>query len=156
MIMPRILLVLLSIAVLSCGTLRRNPVKTDVSLVDSIWTFSQTHPDGFTLDIRTWTEPSVGIAVSYEATQDNHGREGLELVISHAIAHEGYVGGWLNSADGLYYFDSVRVFPEDSLAAAVRFGRANHQYAIYVLSSGAEIRLDGGGDPVPSLVPALN
>lgn len=108
------------------------------------------------MDIRTWTEPSAGIAVSYEATQESHSREGLDYVISHALAHEGYVGGWLNSEDGLYYFDSVRVFPEDALDAAVSFGKANHQYAIYILSSGEEIRLDGGGESAPSLIPAFN
>ena len=44
-------------------------------------------------------------------------------------------------ADSLYYFDSVRLFPEDSLSAAVNFGKANHQEAVYRLSSGEEIRL---------------
>ena len=32
---------------------------------DAVWEFSQSHPDGFTLDIRTMTEPTEGIAVSY-------------------------------------------------------------------------------------------
>ena len=47
-------------------------------------------------------------------------------------------------ADSLYYFDSVRVFPEDSLSAAVRFGKANHQIAIFILSSGEEVLLTEG------------
>lgn len=140
----------------SCGPRNHTPTQADSALADSLWTFSQSHPDGFTLDIRTWTEPSSGIAVSYEATQDSHGRDGLDFVISHAMAHEGYVGGWLNSEDGLYYFDSVRVFPEDAIDAAVSFGKANHQYAIYILSSGEEIRLDEEGETVPPLVPAWN
>lgn len=41
----------------------------------------------------------------------------------------------------LYYFDSVRIFPVDSLDAAIRFGQANGQIAIYNLSTGEEIRL---------------
>ena len=83
----------------------------------------------------------MGIAVAYETTQSSHDRTGLDRVITHARSHEGYVGGWYNSADSLYYFDSVRLFPEDSLSAAIDFGKANHQDAIYKLSSGEEIRL---------------
>lgn len=41
----------------------------------------------------------------------------------------------------LYYFDSVRIFPVDSLEASIRFGMANDQIAIYNLSTGEEIRL---------------
>jgi hypothetical protein len=52
------------------------------------------------------------------------------------------VGGWFNGADSLYYFDSVRLFPEDSLESAVNFGKANSQKAIYRLSSGEEILLE--------------
>ncbi len=43
-------------------------------------------------------------------------------------------------------FDSVRLFPEDSLESAVNFGKANSQKAIYRLSSGEEILLEE--DPV--------
>jgi hypothetical protein len=123
----------------SCGTPRR---LSKASLADAVWTFSQTHPDGFTLDIRTLTEPTEGISVAYAATQNSHGREALDVVISHATAHEGFVGGWFNGADSLYYFDSVRLFPEDSLESAVNFGKANSQKAIYRLSSGEEILLE--------------
>ena len=123
---------------LSCGTPRR---LSKAGLADAVWTFSQTHPDGFTLDIRTLTEPTEGISVAYAATQNSHGREALDAVVSHATAHEGFVGGWLDPSDSLYYFDSVRLFPEDSLEAAVNFGKANFQKAIYMLSTGEEIIL---------------
>ena len=83
------------------------------------------HPDGFTLDIRTMTEPTEGIAVSYAETQGSHSREQLPKVIVHALSHDAYVGGWLDTEDSLYYFDSSRLFPEDSLEAAIRFGREN-------------------------------
>ena len=122
----------------SCGTPRR---LSKASLADAVWTFSQTHPDGFTLDIRTLTEPTEGISVAYAATQNSHGREALDAVVSHATAHEGFVGGWLDTSDSLYYFDSVRLFPEDSLEAAVNFGKANFQKSIYRLSTGEEILL---------------
>ena len=58
------------------------------------------------------TEPTEGIAVSYAATQNGHSRDQLDKVIGHALQHEGYVGGWYNSEDGLYYFDSTKLFPE--------------------------------------------
>lgn len=135
-------LVLVFTAVLSCGTLRRTPVQSaDATLADSLWTYSLAHQQGFTLHLATWTQPQEGIVVAYEATQDCHERKGLDFVITHAQSHEGYVGGWLDLTDSLYYFDSVRVFPEDSLSAAISFGKENHQLAIYRLSSEEEIPL---------------
>ena len=112
-------------------------------LADKVWTFSQSHPDGFTLDIHTMTCPAEGIAVSYAATQNSHSRDQLNYVVSHALQHDGYVGGWYNSDDGQYYFDSTRLFPEDSLAAALRFGKENGQYSVSILSSSTEIPLTG-------------
>ena len=75
-------------------------------IADKVWTYSQTHPDGFTLDVRTMSEPTEGICVAYAATQNSHSRDQLPKVISHALSHNGYVGGWLNTSDSLYYFDS--------------------------------------------------
>ena len=112
-------------------------------IADKVWAFSQSHPDGFTLDIHTMTCPTEGIAVSYAATQDSHSRDQLEYVVSHALQHDGYVGGWLNSDDGLYYFDSTRLFPEDSLAAAIQFGKENGQQSVFILSSSTDIPLAG-------------
>lgn len=136
----RILLLLAFLLVFSCGTLRRAP-RQDLTLADSLWSYSQAHPDGFTLYLASWTEPAAGISVAYEDTQNCHDRGGLDYVVRHAQSHDGYVGGWLNTEDSLYYFDSVRLFPEDSLSAAISFGKAHHQYAVYVISSGEEIRL---------------
>ena len=136
------------LALVACGTTRQTAqpmwttTVTTVTLADSLWTFSQTHPDGFTLNISTWEMPTEGIAVAYSATQDRHDRDDLEFVVSHARTHGGYIGGWLDTETGRYYFDSVRVFPEDSLTQASQFGRENAQIAIYILSSGKEIRLE--------------
>jgi hypothetical protein len=135
-------LALVFMAVLSCGTLRHDSlVSADETLADSLWAFSLSHPEGFTLHLATWIQPQEGIVVAYDATQHCHDRKGLVFVISHAQSHEGYVGGWFESTDSLYYFDSVRVFPEDSLSAAINFGKENHQLAIYKLSSDEEIPL---------------
>ena len=136
----------LCIAVLSaCGPLART-VRQEASetapIAEWVWTYSQAHPDGFTLDIRERKEPTEGISVAYAATQDRHSREDLDDVISHALAHDGYVGGWWNSEDSLYYFDSDRIFPENNPGEAVSFALENEQLAFYVLSTGEEVRID--------------
>ena len=112
------------------------------AVVERVWQFGQSHPDGFTLDVRAMQEPAEGIAVSYAATQHSHSRARLAFVVQHALGHDGYVGGWLDTESGLYYFDSVRLFPEDQLDAALAFARENGQTAVYVISTGEEIRLE--------------
>ena len=135
----------LAVVLFLCGTLSFTQCKTQhltKGITDKVWTFSQTHPEGFTLDIRTMTEPTEGICVAYAATQNSHSREQLPQVISHALKHDGIVGGWLNTSDSLYYFDSDRIFPEDSLAAALRFAIENGQLSVFILSTSTEISVD--------------
>ena len=128
----------------SCSSNKDNASdKGTTLLADKVWTYGQTHPDGFMLDIRTMTEPTEGIAASYAETQNSHSRAQLDKVVRHAVQHDGYVGGWLNSNDGLYYFDSSKLFLENELWNALQFGRDNRQYAVYILSSGTEIPVDG-------------
>ena len=129
----------------SCSSNKDNATEqSDISVIaDKIWAFSQTHPDGFTIDIRTMTEPTEGIAVSYAATQNSHSRDQLDKVVSHALQHEGYVGGWYNSEDSLYYFDSTKLFPENDLQGAIQFGKENGQYSVFILSNYTDIPLDG-------------
>jgi len=67
--------------------------------------------------------------------------ESLEYVITHALQHESYVGGWFDSVTGLYYFDSTRIFPEDQLNETIQFGIENGQQSICVLSTGENISL---------------
>ncbi len=126
---------------LSCGVARRQaePSRADIeaNLADQVWAFAQGRPEGFTLDLATMTEPSEGVAVSYGETQGSNTRESILAVVRHALSHDGCVGGWKDG--GEYWFDSVRLFPEDSLATAMLFARANAQKAVYVISSGKEI-----------------
>lgn len=127
----------------SCHSSRKLAGSGSVRAVaNRVWTYSISHPDGFTLDITTMTEPAEGVVVAYAATQGCHSRKQLGRVVRHAMRHNGYVGGWLDTADSLYYFDSDRLFPEDSLDAAIRFGAENGQLAVFVLSKGREVRLD--------------
>ena len=142
--MKRIFIILAAAMMLAVPACKNNdkPSVNEIDVIaDKVWVFSQSHPEGFTLDIRTMTEPTEGIAVSYAETQGCHSREQLPKVVTHAMSHDGYIGGWLNTDDSLYYFDSTRLFPEDSLDAAMRFGKDNGQYAVYILSSGTEIVL---------------
>lgn len=137
----RILLLFLAAFAFICY----NPAVEPLS--NQIWEYAQSHPDGFTLDISTMTEPMEGIAVSYEATQGSHSRESLPAVVRHALMHDGYVGGWLDTGTGLYYFDSTKVFPEDQLEQAIAFGQENNQLAIYILSTGTSIDLTPAYSP---------
>ena len=117
-----------------------SPDKEDgKKLAGIIWQYGQEHPDGFTVDVRTLAAPEKGIAVSYAATQGSTTLEELEAVVLHALKHDGYAGGWLNPADGRYYYDSTRLFPEDELDAALAFAAENGQTSVYVLSSGEDI-----------------
>lgn len=59
------------------------------------------------------------------------------------MQNDGFVGGWYNRADGLYYFDSTRLFPESQINEALGFGKKNGQNSVFVLSSLTEIPLDG-------------
>lgn len=140
------LLLTLSCAALfsSCGGSDNNTGNATVSAIaDKVWAFSQNHPDGFTLDIRTMTEPQEGIAVSYAATQNSHSRHQLNDVVSHALQHDGYVGGWYNTDLQLYYFDSTRLFPENDLKSALLFGRENGQNSAFILSTHTEVPVSG-------------
>lgn len=91
---------------------------------------------------------SATLALCCAATQNSHSREQLDKVVEHALRHDGYAGGWLDREAGLNYFDSNRLFPEDRLEEAVRFGRENGQRSVYVLSTGSDVVIDGGrGEP---------
>ena len=134
-----------TVGFVSCHSTDDNTqTQSDITLIaDKVWAFSQTHPDGFTIDIRTMKEPTEGIAVSYAETQDSHSRSQLDKVVGHALTHDGYVGGWLNTEDGLYYFDSSRLFAETSLKEALLFGKENKQRSVFILSSDTDIPTSG-------------
>lgn len=134
----------LTLALTACHTPREVVNEALVNrLADRVLQYSREHPDGFTLDLATESAPITGIAVAHAATQGSHSREQLPEVVRHALSHDGIVGGWYNSDDRLYYYDSSRLFDEDSIGAAIRFGIANGQQSAYVLSTGTDITLTG-------------
>ena len=140
-----LLLALCSATVLSACSNNDSFTEQDsiTAIADKVWDYSQTHPDGFTLDIRTMTEPIEGIAVSYAETQNSHSRNQLDRVVRHAISHDGFVGGWLNTENGRYYFDSTKLFPETSLKDAIQFGKENGQYSAFIISTYTDIPIEG-------------
>ena len=113
---------------------------TDKELASIVWAMGRMHPDGFTLDLKTFTQPTEGIMVSYQATQNTTDRKNIPLIIKHAKQHNWLVGGSYLPEDGTYYFDSTRNFPEDSLTAAVAFARENGQRTVYVASKGIHVK----------------
>ena len=129
----------------SCSSNENNATEQrKISIIaDMVWAFCQTHPNGFTLDIRTMKVPTEGIAVSYAATQNSHSRDQLHKVVSHALQHDGYVGGWYNSEDGFYYFDSTKLFPENDLKGAIQFGKDNGQSSVFILSTSTDLPIYG-------------
>ena len=129
----------------SCSSNENNATEQRkiTTIADLVWAFCQANPGGFTLDIRAMTVPTEGIAVSYAATQNSHSRDRLHKVISHALQHDGYVGGWFNSEDGFYYFDSTKLFPENDLKGAIQFGKENGQSSVFILSTSTDLPIYG-------------
>lgn len=106
-------------------------------LIAEILEISRKNPAGFTIDLKTLRHVPKGYSVAYEATQNSFGIEGLNKVIEHAQAHEGYIGGWRYGDD--YYFDSVMIIQDEK--EAIRVGKANHQIAICNLKTKRVIEL---------------
>lgn len=128
--------------VLSCGIPRQalQATPNEDELVEYIWSFKDSHPEGFTLSLITLTEPKEGISVAYETyVTPSDSKEYLKAIIAYAMSHDGYIGGWLDSRDSTYCFDAVKIFPEDRMDEAKQFAIDNNQAAYYVLSTSEEI-----------------
>lgn len=110
-----------------------------MQVVEKVKEIAEANKDGFTFDIRAMRIVTSGIVAAYQATQNTHGFDGLTLVVMHAEANAGVVGGWYNTTNARFYFDSVRIFTD--LAEAIAFGRAEQQIAIFDLDNLKEIRL---------------
>lgn len=109
------------------------------NLKGAIVEIARMNPDGFTVDLTTLKKVTKGISVAYLETQDSFDEEGLKRVLSHALAHDKKVGGWLNEENGKFYYDSIRIFTD--LEKAKSFGRENNQIAIFNLTTLELIKL---------------
>ena len=96
---------------------------------------------GFTVSANSLQAVNAGFAVAVADTQNSFGPEGAANVAKYINTHPGVnaVGGWHNSANGLYYFDAVIIVSSEEEAR--RLGKENKQIAIYNLSTGEEIML---------------
>jgi len=108
-------------------------------LFNAIKEIATKNPDGFTVDLTTLKKVTGGISVAYLETQNSFDDEGLKRVIEHALEHEKKVGGWLDTDDQLFYYDSIRIFTD--LEEAKRFARENEQIAIFDLMRQRLIKL---------------
>jgi len=99
----------------------------------------QMFPKGLVLDLKTMSQPTEGLIVSYNDTLNSVDRERLPLVLKHARKHDNLVGGRYDSKSEKYYFNSYRSFPENDLNAALKFANENKIDKIYVNSMGIDI-----------------
>lgn len=109
-------------------------------LVKKVLEHATSNKSGFTLNIKTLEPIQSGYVASYKATQNSFSATDLQSVITHAIRHEGIVGGWYNTKDKKYYFDSNKVF--NNIVEAIEFGMDNEQIAIFDLNNNKPIGLN--------------
>lgn len=102
-------------------------------MITRILKLAKAEPGGFTVRLPELEKIRSGIVSAYKETQNCFGRKGLEKAVTHALKHESILGGWLNSENDNYYFDSCKLF--DNEIEAIRFGRENEQIAIFDLTN---------------------
>lgn len=110
-----------------------------IQMLNIILEIAKQNPYGFTYNLNTKTFVKFGICVAYNATQNSFDEAGAASAIAHALNHCGIIGGWFNSENGRYYFDSVRIFRDRN--EAIAFGLAEKQIAIFDLTNLNEIKL---------------
>lgn len=108
-------------------------------MLTEILKIAESNPEGFTIKLPSLESVESGIVAAYLETQNCYAAVGLQYVIRHAMQNSQTMGGWLNSDNGYYYFDSVKVF--ENLNEAIAFGRENQQIAIYDLTNRQLIKL---------------
>lgn len=96
------------------------------------------NPEGYTVDKKCHAITD-GYSIAVKETQDSHGIFGLMRTTFNSLRKGLNFGGWLDTATGRYYYDSVVI--EHDEATAIAKGLENEQIAIYNLTDGKEIRL---------------
>lgn len=133
-LLSRLWIYVVVLFVVSCS--KQGDGQDDVSaIVDSVWEYSLDNPDGFTVAIPSLETPTTGLAVGYYLGSENVGKESLVGVVTHSLSNDKYVGGWLDTADGEYYFDSICIFEDGAHDAAYQFALDNQQRAYYDLGN---------------------
>lgn len=52
-------------------------------VVERMWMYAASHPDGFTVCLEDMSVPEEGISVAYSDTQNSFGREGLRKAVQN-------------------------------------------------------------------------
>ena len=110
-------------------------------LIDRVLEHSKKNPQGFTLNIENFKQVKFGISVAFKETQNSFNKQQLENLINHSLKNDKKIGGWLNNENGLFYFDSVKVFRNSDLKEAIQFAIENEQIAIFDLTNLKEIKI---------------
>lgn len=97
------------------------------------------NPFGFSYDLITKKLINQGISVAYFETQNSNTENELENCLNHCINHENKIGGWFNSENKKFYFDSIKIFKNNELKSALEFAKQNNQIAIFDLTNKIEI-----------------
>ncbi|MFI3314471.1 MAG: hypothetical protein R3Y04_02240 [Rikenellaceae bacterium] len=133
-ILHRTWIVVVAMLIIACSN--QDDDQDSVSaIVDSVWEYSINNPDGFTVEIPSLNTPTSGLAVGYYIGQENVGKESLTDVVNHALNNGKFVGGWLDTEDGQYYFDSICIFEDGAHDEAEQFAIDNQQRAYYDLKN---------------------
>lgn len=116
------------------GRLRNRNATTIMSLevIERIYQIAKENPNGFTLNLETFTFIQSGWIVAMKETQNSFGIEGLHKAYEVAINTSKTLGGWKDGKR--FYFDAVIVVKNEY--EATRSGIENEQLAIYHLDSG--------------------
>lgn len=102
-------------------------------MIKQILELAKAETGGFTVRLPELERVKTGVVSAYKETQNCFGNEGLKKALQHALEHDKVLGGWLNSENGKFYFDSCKVF--QNVEEAVRFGRENEQIAVFDLTN---------------------
>jgi hypothetical protein len=104
---------------------------------------AEQNPDGFTIHSNGTEAPTEGVCVALAETQNSFGLHGLFKALSVAVEKNLHFGGWLENTTGKFYWDAVRLFPENELEEALEFARNEGQISVFVLSTFKIIYVNG-------------
>ena len=98
------------------------------------------NPDGFTISWDMTEQPVTGYAVALP-NKGHHGTVGFLTALALAIEKTAYFGGWMDKNSGIWYWDTVEVYPLGQLEAAMKAGKRGGEIAIYDIGNAVDIRL---------------
>ena len=109
--------------------------------VKKLLTIAEKNKQGFTVDANL--KPiTKGYAVATKLTQNSFGVTGAAHALAIAFFQDvekfDAVGGWLNTDNGQYYFDAVKVFRTKKQAE--KYAQEQGQIAYFHLTTGTEIK----------------